>query len=147
MDKPQRIEMYKAYLIEEGYKPEVDADGDLFFKREGRRFLLLAETKDDEYFQIIFPNFWKIETEPERQKVLAACALACASTKVAKVYPIKNNVWAAYETLLPKPEDFKSIFPRALSILDAGIRTFLDSMKPPQAAQSETADATKQPAA
>ena len=36
---------YMNYLHEQGYKPEVDSDGDVRFKNEGRTYYLLVKTK------------------------------------------------------------------------------------------------------
>ena len=40
LNKEQLQHMYVDYLAMEGYKPEVDADGDVRFKREGRTYFI-----------------------------------------------------------------------------------------------------------
>jgi hypothetical protein len=144
MDKLQKSEMYKTYLVGEGYKPDVDKDGDIAFKREGRWLLIIIDGGDEEYFQLAYPNFWKIESEEERQIVVSACALVTSKTKVVKVYPVKDNVWASFEIVLPKPEDFKAVFPRAVDLLESGVRKFVDYMRERTVGSGEATDAVKQ---
>lgn len=129
MGKEERQRLYKSYLEEQGYKPEIDKDGDVMFRREGRVYFIFVSEKDDEYFQLVFPNFWKIESEEERLKVEKAAIAATAGTKVAKVYPVCDNVWATIEMFCRPPEVFKPVFERAMSALNAGVATFVEEMR------------------
>ena len=60
-----KAELYFNYLKEEGFLPRVDDDGDVVFKREGGTYFLKADEEDKQYFQLVFPAFWKLEDPGE----------------------------------------------------------------------------------
>ncbi len=122
-------DLYVTYLSKEGYRPEVDKDGDVIFKKEGNTFLLYAHENDEQYFGLCLPNFWPIKDEQERQKVLVACDYSNWMSKVSKTHLVKDNVWCTVELVLPKPADFEAIFPRALGLIANGIKNFTDKMQ------------------
>ncbi len=43
-EKKQIRKNYKSYLYEQGYRPEIDEDGDVKFKYEGKTYFLLVKT-------------------------------------------------------------------------------------------------------
>lgn len=125
----QLRKMYQEYLSDEGYKPEVDEDGDVRFKREGKTYFINVEAADPECFRLVLANIWPIESEEERQQVFVVMDHCNAQSKVAKAYMVKDNVWVAIETFIAKPEDFKAIFPRSLSALDHGVSLYAKRMR------------------
>lgn len=129
MNKRELADMYVRFLQSEGYHPELDKDGDVVFKSEGKVYLIIADEKDPNYFRLIFPNFWSIDSEAERQKVLVAADYATGRTKVAKVHTVQNNVWASTEMFFGKPEQFKEVFSRAMSALQASVANFVEKMR------------------
>ncbi|MCX8141017.1 MAG: hypothetical protein WHU94_15075 [Thermogemmata sp.] len=129
MTKQERVGMYMRYLVEEGYMPRVDQDGDIIFKFEGGTYLIIIDDSDDEYFRLVFPNFWSIDSEEERMQVYIAATHATAETKVTKVYPVRDNVWASIEMFCSPPEVFKSVFRRSLGALRAGVNNFREKMQ------------------
>ena len=46
-------DMYVSFLLEEGYRPEVDQDGDVVFKREGRTYFIAVNAEDPGFFQLV----------------------------------------------------------------------------------------------
>ncbi len=128
MDKKQRAKMYHDFLQKEGYSPTIDSDGDVIFKSEGRTYAILIDERDEDFFRIVFPNFWPIENSQERQKVEQAALQATAETKVAKVFPVRENVWASIEMFCSPPEVFKAVFARSMSALRAAVGTFAEKM-------------------
>lgn len=122
-------ELYQNFLRAEGYMPEVDGDGDVVFKKEGTTFFIDITENDAEYFRIVCPNFWPIESDEERLRVLDACTKATARGKVAKIFIVRENVWASVEQFLSEPEQFKSIFERSMSALQNGIGLFVEEMR------------------
>jgi hypothetical protein len=98
-------------------------------KVEGRTYCILISKDDDEFFRLLYPNFWKIESEQERARVERACLEACCNTKVAKVFPVRDNVWATIEIFCLPVESFKLVFKRCLSALRAAVGTFAEQMK------------------
>jgi len=128
MDKKQRAKMYENFLLEEGFTPTIDQDGDVIFKAEGRTYAILIDERDEEFFRLVFPNFWPIESNEERVKVEQAALQATAETKVAKIFPVRNNVWASIELFCSPPEAFKPVFSRSMSALRAAVGTFAEKM-------------------
>ena len=45
--------MYVDFLTEEGYKPTVDSDGDVRFKKEGMTYFISVHSNDPQYFRIV----------------------------------------------------------------------------------------------
>lgn len=123
--------MYMDYLQEEGYKPEIDKDGDVGFKKEGRYYYISIQSqeKDTEFFRLVFPKFWKIESDAERVRVLAAANESNSSVKVCKVYTQDDDVWAAAEILVEKPEQAKAVFKRAVSTIENAVSKFVNEMR------------------
>lgn len=127
--KAELQRMYSDYLTEEGYKPSIDEDGDVVFKREGRSYFISVSEQDPEYFRVVLPNFWSIENEEERAKVLAAASWSNYRSKVSKVYTVKDNTWASVELFVKDPKDFKKVFARSMSALTNGAETFTKQMR------------------
>jgi hypothetical protein len=121
--------MYSKYLSDEGFKPEVDEDGDVRFKREGKTYFINVDPSDPMCFRLVLANIWPIENEEERAQVRVAMDHCNAQAKVAKAYMVRDNVWVAIETFIPKAEDFEAIFKRSLSALDYGVSLFAKKMR------------------
>jgi hypothetical protein len=125
----ERLEMYRTYLEEEGYRPRLDGNGNVFFKCEGRTMVIQVDEKDDEFFRLIHPNLWSIESDAELAEVKEAAIRATTETKVAKIFPVGDDTWATIEAFYSPPDAFKPIFRRCLSALRAGVKTFVASME------------------
>ncbi len=121
-------DLYMKYLVEEGFQPKVDGDGDVVFKREGGTYFIRVSENDPQFFSLVFPNFWLIESEAERLRVYAAANLSNGVTKVCKIFTMKDNVWAAVELFVASPPDFKGVFRRSMSALDGGRANFRVNM-------------------
>jgi hypothetical protein len=129
MSKQDRAEMYRSYLAEEGFSPKFDSDGDVVFKYEGRSYVIIIDENDEEFFRLVFPNFWSIDTDEERDKVLMAANYSTAKTKVTKIFTVRDDTWAAIEMFYSPPEAFKIGFRRALSALQTGVNNFLEKVR------------------
>lgn len=127
--KKERQRLYLEYLKAEGYLPTIDSDGDIVFKREGLSYLIIVQASDPSFFRVVLPNIWEIENAQERSAVLEAANASNASTKVSKIYIVKNRVWASIEQFVPHPEAFKESFKRALRAMDTGTEEFIASMR------------------
>ena len=130
MNKQERVRLYMDYLVEEGFRPTVDSDGDVTFKAEGGLYCIDIDENDDEYFRILYPNFWKVESEQERTRVISASNYATMVTKVAKVYLRSDDkdTCAAVEMFVNPPENFKPVFARAMRALRSSVKTFVEKM-------------------
>ena len=140
-DKPQQAEklqqptreqlqaLYMEYLKKEGYVPEIDEDGDVMFKYNGGTYFVAVDEEDLEFFQVVFPNFWEIESVSERQQALEACDKSNRDSKVSKIYLMGDNTWGAVEIFVQRPDGFKPVFKRAMSALENGVETFVKEMR------------------
>lgn len=121
--------MYVDFLKEEGYAPKVDSDGDVAFKAEGKNYYIEVNEDDSEYFRIVFPNFWEIESEDERVAVAFAASTASRKTKVAKVYLVGDNTSISAEILLSDPASFRDHFGRMIGMILTALETFQEEME------------------
>jgi len=120
--------VYVDFLKQEGYVPDVNSDGNVEFKYEGGRYLIVIDPKDKNFFALVFPGFWKVEGDEQRQKALAAANQASMGTKVAKVFVGKTTAIASFEGFLKEPSDFATVFKRAIAGLRLAVKTFADEM-------------------
>lgn len=122
-------QLYVNFLTEEGYRPEIDSDGDVRFKHDGKILFIGVSESDANFFRIVLPNIWKIENDTERRKVLAAVDYSNAKSKVSKAYILNNNVWVAIEMFVGDPEGFTTMFTRCLAALMNGKDNFVVKMR------------------
>ena len=128
--KAQVQRAYVTILTEDGYQPDLDSDGDVRFKREGRTYFIHVFGDDPGYFRLVLANVMKIDSEANRAKVQAAADYVSGHTKVAKVFTVRDNVWLSAEGFAEKPEAYKSVLRRYLSALDSGARQFVARLAP-----------------
>jgi hypothetical protein len=129
MSKKDRIQFYSDFLRKEGYAPEIDKEGDIIFKCEGRTYYIILSEEDAEYFQLVFPNFWSIENETERARAEKAAASASVETKVAKVFLVRDNTWATLELFCADPDHVKPVFRRSMAALQTAVGKFAEKMR------------------
>lgn len=123
-------QVYANYLMAEGYQPRVDEEGDLVFKSEGKTYLILIDEDDPNFFQLVFPNFWSVDNEEERHKVLVAANAVNSGIKCVKIQIVRDSVWAVAELFVSSPEQATAMFERAMRALQAGVTRFtLEIMK------------------
>lgn len=111
-------ELVKEYLSSEGYRYNIDGDGDIHFKYEGLSLFFTADKNDQSYFRLIMPSIYTLEGN--RTKVLEAINTVTRDLKVIKAFLVEDNLWLAVEMFIdssPKLEDF---FPRCMGLLKAG---------------------------
>jgi len=133
LDKKAIQKMYMEFLTEEGYRPEIDADGDVQFKSEGKIYFMSVNDDDPTFFRLVLANIWPIESEMERTQVYIAVDHSNAQTKVAKAFTVKDDVWVGIELFLPEASDFKDVFERSMSALGSGVDFFVAKMQEQQA--------------
>ena len=121
-------DMYMDYLRAEGYVPSVDKDGDILFKVAGDSYYILVDEDDLQFFQIYMGiNLGKTKLAD----ALHAANYATRRSKVAKVYISQDGKSAIIkiELLVNKPEDFKQLFSRSMSIMRTAEENFLSELK------------------
>lgn len=117
------------YLKTEGYVPNLDSDGDVHFKYEGGHYFVCFNNEDTDFFRIIYPKFWSIDDEVERDRVVRAADRATARTKVAKIFTVDGETWGSIELFISDFAQVEKFFPRMMSALKTAINTFLDTMR------------------
>jgi hypothetical protein len=122
-------DLHVGFLAEQGVRPKVDDEGDIHFRYEGRHHFIM-ETQDEQYFHLLFPNFFPLAGETEVAAAALAASTALRATKVAKVYldPALDNVSASVELLVAQPADVHAHFLRCLGILGTATGKFLEEM-------------------
>lgn len=129
MNKAARVQAFSDFLKEEGYAPKIDKDGDILFKVEGKSYLVILDENDLEFFRLIFPKFWSIDSDEERAKVEQAALRATSGTKVAKVFPVQDDTWASVELFTSSIEEAIRVFPRSLHALQTAVNTFAGQLR------------------
>jgi len=120
---------YGRYLAAEGYRWDVDSDGDVHFQREGRHYYIIIDASDAEFFRVVLPNIWPIESAAERQQVEAACDAVNRGAKVAKAYTLNDDVWLAVELFIGEENGWQPLFQRSLTSIDYALGVFVGAMR------------------
>ncbi len=127
--KAAKVKIIVSFLKEQGYCPKVDDDGDVAFKFEGSTYFIDEAGSDEEFFRLVYPNFWPIETmEEENNSKIALNEVNC-ELKVAKVFQIRDSVWAAIEMFIDPFENFQNVFSRCLGCLQHSANLFSEKMR------------------
>ncbi len=121
---------YMSMLSDEGFRPEIDSEGDIHFKYEGGHYYI-TDNCDDGYFFLLFPGFWTIDNVEELGRAVMAANNATAWTKAAKVYipPHMKSASATVEVLIASPSDVRKILDRALRSIVSAVERFGNEMR------------------
>ena len=114
--KESLTQRYSAILKAEGFDPQPDKDGDIFFMYEGGQFIIILDSKDEPFFRLCYPAFLKCDTEEIKTKALAAINGTNIDVKVGKAFYVKETCWAVVEAFLPDPSYLTSVLTRYLNI-------------------------------
>lgn len=126
-----KADVYLEYLRKEGYFPEVDEDGDIMFKREGRVYYMQPIKDDAVYFSLWRANFWSLETPAEKDRALVAAAKTNLRFKVVKVFPTRDmdDMHCKVEMFCNPIENFQPVFMRCLDAMSAAVQEFAQIMR------------------
>lgn len=119
---------YLAFLKAEGFSGKIDGDGDVEFKFEGKFYYFIIDETDPEFFYILFPNFWAIESAEERAQVASAASIASKTTKVAKVYIDGNDTSIGAQVFIKDKDDYKIWFRRMIDCIGTALDAFREEM-------------------
>lgn len=122
-------EIYMNYLLKEGYQPEVDEDGDVRFKREGRTYYIDVIPDDAEFFRIVLPAIWPIDDKAERYQAFKAMNQVMRLVKSVKMFTVRDDVWVTVEMFVNEPAGFKPLFPRIISVIEGSTTQFVYQMR------------------
>lgn len=111
-----KIELIKQWLTNEGYKSEIDSNGNLVFKYQGANLICPAGTDDPLYLQIIMPCIHTFNSG-ERVKVLEAISLLCRERKCVKAFVAGENLHLSLEMLMDTSPEVDDFFERCCDML------------------------------
>ncbi len=125
-----KADLYLAHLRDEGYRPELDDDGDVRFKSEGFTIYVICQESDASYFQMLLPGMWTIDDDEELGRALLASTKVTREVKTVKVYVSSNRkrVDASIEAFMDPITDFKAVFERYLGVLKHCTNRFKEAM-------------------
>jgi len=131
MDTKQQIaETYIEHLAKEGFRPEIDKDGDVRFKVEGGIYYVIVDEKDPTYFCLIYPSFFPFDEGERRSRIQEACNFSNLKSKAVKISAFTNapNVVASVEMFMGDRDAYKPIFERAISSIQNGVKNFVERL-------------------
>lgn len=111
------IELVKEYLSSEGYRYNIDDDGDIHFKYQGANLFITNSGEDEQFFRIIMPNIYVVENN--RMKVLEAANMITRDMKVVKAFLVEDHLWLSIELFIDSTPEFGDFFVRCIEILVA----------------------------
>ncbi|MCE9616491.1 MAG: hypothetical protein K8T26_19630 [Lentisphaerae bacterium] len=117
------------FLKNEGYRPEIDEEGLVQFKKEGETFLCYPYEDDAHYVQLAHPLVCVLSTDEEKQKALWAINEVSRTYKLLKLTLSDDTVGACVELLLHPVAFITEALPRAIAVLASADRTFNEAFR------------------
>ena len=108
------------YLHEQGYKPEVDSDGDVKFKYEGRTYYLLVKTK--RVFTIIRVLSDEDACSERTLEILTKTIKGFYNVTILPSSSCKTVTFSS-RSFVDDPDDWKGIFEISLNSVNNSIET------------------------
>jgi hypothetical protein len=130
MTQQERLQAYMRFLTDEGFRPSVDADGDLAFKVEGRTYWIFVD-EDEELFRVVSPELWQVQGDEERGRVDAVALRVTDHTKAAKVLTTRQGAVATIEMFASSPASVFPVFNRVMQAIQTAVRAFAEEMRRP----------------
>jgi len=112
-----KADLIIAWLTAEGFRHEIDKDGDVHFRYNGKH-LYFTPDEDENYFRIIMPNVYQLQDN--REKVLEVCNQINKDYKVLKTYLVEDRLWLSIEIFVDSTPEVGDFFERCCNILDYG---------------------------
>ena len=125
----EREKIILKYLKEQGYHAKVDKDGDIVFKCESMNLAILVDDNDEDFFRLILPNFWEIESEGELDHVLLASSEINHEIKLIKITTSDMETHASVEMLLTSAQDIAKIFEKSLRCIQHATYKFAEKKR------------------
>ena len=112
-------EMVMAAIEANGYKPQIDGDGDVFVRYQMKTiYFMVNQDEDEQYVVALLPQFAEVK-EGEETLTLAVCNKETRDFKLAKIFIDRSlkNVSASCEFFYTDAECLKVCVEHALNIL------------------------------
>ncbi|MDR2194430.1 MAG: YbjN domain-containing protein [Treponema sp.] len=131
MEMKELQHMYLDLLKEEGYKGNIDEDGDITFKYEGETYWIIIDEEEPEFFELYYVGNWKFKDDDDIVKGLRAVNAINRSKRLIKMHMNEKNgsVGVDVELFVQEPKDFVSYLSRSLFIIQGAIDSFIEDME------------------
>lgn len=128
---PSRTQQILDWLAGEGFRCDLDDDGDIHLRHEGRDVFILLDADDPAYVRFLVPDVWKSSDEAgERSIALVVGNSLNSSFKAVKVSLRSNgSVYATVELFLDGFDALRNVAPRCLDLLGAATWEFRSRMR------------------
>lgn len=117
-------------LVQEGFRPDVDDDGDIKFKWEGRWYYIRFQDDDLTFLRVCAINI--APTLEDTNVAMKCCNEVNADVKVAKAFVIERQgkpvVWVNAECRYAKTAEFMGQLIDLLGGIRAGVNHFREAM-------------------
>ncbi|NYE61648.1 hypothetical protein FHW58_002855 [Duganella sp. 1224] len=123
------IEQLLHHLRHDGFQAELDDDGDLAFRYEGKHYALCFDADDPMFTKLILPNVWEIDSQTEYQRALAAADYLNRRLKLLKAYTMRDQLWLSVEMWMADPAGWQLLLPRAIRLLAHGLHLLTEQMR------------------
>ncbi len=142
---PARTQTILDWFASEGFRCDVDDDGDIHLRHEGRDVFVLLDADDPAYVRFLVPDVWTCDDEgAERSVALFVANTLNCHLKALKVSLRSNGaVYAAVELFLDGFDSFRNVAPRCLDLLGAATWEYRSRMREARQKASEEAAAEK----
>lgn len=108
----------ETFLKEEGFVPEIDSDGDIKFKKEGKIYYIEVSKADKSPMYVRMYRFYKYSESFTREKIVKALEKTNLK-KGVKVLCFDNSYYYQSEQYLNNAETFKFTFYQLQDQLEA----------------------------
>ena len=112
-----KLDLYREHLASEGFRPEVDEDGDLSFRHEGKSLCIFVHEHDRSFFRLALPAFVECEGAEEEARALRVANRMNKAFKVGKLVIADGTAWANVELFLDDPAALRPVLDRCLDLV------------------------------
>ncbi|WP_422839133.1 hypothetical protein [Aquabacterium sp.] len=120
------------YLDSEGFKGEIDDDGDIVFRCEGLAYLLCLDSADPQWGRLVVPFVWEWDSAQESADVMQAVDFVNRRSKLVKAYSVNNRVHLSIQLLLEPVSCWSSILLRCVRALAEARTLMINAIRLPE---------------
>ena len=130
MTKKELQDLYLDGLRDEGYKGEVDDDGDVMFKYEGNKYWIDPDEDDPGIFNLNYYGNWDFNDDDDIIKGLRSLNIVNRVMKVVKMsMNDKGLLCVNAGFFVQDPKNFTNHLTRSLGMIQTAISTFVEEME------------------
>lgn len=118
------LEVLADLLKEDGYRVTSSTETLIHLKIDGGFYLIGAEQKDPDFYQIAFPGLYSAPGAALDPAIQTAMLAVTTDSKFVKCYAIDDTVFAVVHVLADSPKDLVRRLPRYVSALKFALSVF-----------------------